>query len=161
MLLWQHSLTSLVILNLSHHGCWQEAQRGVILLVDNWPSLTWHQLTVVTIPTLSTTLSMELTTDQSTVQWSYECRVSSWTLILTSCTCIDVSAWTEIDEYWVVMPIHPHFFDCKETWCLNANVWSPEFVDFVLKTAGSSKALMQAKRSAIHYCCLPVKPLLC
>ena len=31
---------------------------------------------------------------------------------------------------------------------LNANLWSPEFVDCVLKTGGSSKALMQTKSSA-------------
>ena len=46
------------------------------------------------------------------------------------------------------MPIHPHSFEGKKTGHLNANVWSPEFVDCVLKMGGSSEALMQAKRSS-------------
>ena len=58
-----------------------------------------------------------------------------------------LSARTEIDEYWVVMPIHPLSFEGRKTGCLNANVWSSEFVDRVLKTGGSSEALMQAKLS--------------
>ena len=46
------------------------------------------------------------------------------------------------------MPIYPRSFKGKKTGHLNANLWSPKFVNCVLKTGGSSEALMQAKRSS-------------
>ena len=54
-------------------------------------------------------------------------------------------AWTEIDEYWLA--IHPCSLEDKKTGLLNADVWSPEFVDCMLKTGASSEVLMQAKHS--------------
>ena len=46
------------------------------------------------------------------------------------------------------MPIHPCSFEDKKTGYLNANIWSLEFVDCVLKTGGSSKAELEQKDSS-------------
>ena len=73
-----------------------------------------------------------------------------------------LSAWTEMDKYWVVTPtftpIHPSLFDGKRPdGRLTANVWSPEFFNCMLKTGDSSEAEFKQEDSsnvALHLACM-------